>query len=162
MSSALGLVRIRLLGVKNQFFLSFLAIGNVKKWLSTIENRFWNNSRLIPTFFGETQPFSARCQYLTAEGDTYRIYTSIGNASGRLRCWQELRELMASQLWERVFQCSDYCFLMEHQKIRSRNSPSHVVNHRNRIFWFRPNTNLRWLEITEYSAETEYSVTVYL
>ena len=36
-----------------------------------------------------------------------------------------------------------------------------IVNHRNRIFWFRPNTNLRWLEITEYSAETEYSVIVY-
>ena len=39
---------------------------------------------------------------------------------------------------------------------------SALVNHRNRIFWFRPNTNLRLLEITEYSAETEYSVTVYL
>ena len=37
-----------------------------------------------------------------------------------------------------------------------------IVNHRNRIFLFRPNTNLRWLEITEYSAETEYSVTDYL
>ena len=36
-----------------------------------------------------------------------------------------------------------------------------LVNHRNRIFWFRPNTNLRWLEITEYSAGTEYSVIVY-
>ena len=32
------------------------------------------------------------------------------------------------------------------------------MNHRNRIFGFRPNTNLWQSEITEYSAENEYSV----
>ena len=34
------------------------------------------------------------------------------------------------------------------------------VNHRYQISEFRPKTNLRHLEITEYSAETEYSATV--
>ena len=32
------------------------------------------------------------------------------------------------------------------------------VNHRNRIFGFRPNMNLRQSKITEYSAKNEYSV----
>ena len=32
------------------------------------------------------------------------------------------------------------------------------MNHRNRIFGFRPNTNLRQSEFTEYSAENEHSV----
>ena len=43
-------------------------------------------------------------------------------------------------------------------KARNHSYTQSSVNHRNRIFGFRPNMNLRQLEITEYSAENEYSV----